>query len=126
MIYKKPGEKFSHENITFHPKGKRTYTLTGIIEPYYQDEMEQTYGAAYHLIGYCDASSFAANGEKTEPMLIFHPLNRSIYQETATLAQQVGAEDYHFHRHGQTIMVKVGLLIIWVLFTGKIIIIPPG
>ncbi len=26
--------------------------------------------------------------------------------------------------HGQTIMVKVGLLIIWVLFTGKIIIIP--
>lgn len=89
---------FYSSGETFHPKGKRTYTLTGIIEPYYQDEMEQTYGAAYHLIGYCDASSFAANGEKTEPMLIFHPLNRSIYQETATLAQQVGAEDYHFHR----------------------------
>ena len=33
---------------------------------------------------------------------------------------------FSFPPHGQTIMVKVGLLIIWVLFTGKIIIIPPG
>lgn len=31
---------------------------------------------------------------------------------------------FSFPPHGQTIMVKVGLLIIWVLFTGKIIIIP--
>lgn len=89
---------FYNSEETFHAESKRTYTITGIIEPYYQDEMEQTYGAAYHLIGYCDAASFAAGGEKTEPMLVFHPLNRSIYQETATLAQQVGAEDYHFHR----------------------------
>lgn len=83
---------------TFHSEGKRTYTLTGIIEPYYQDDMEETYGAAYHLIGYCDASSFAAQGTKTDPMLVFNPLNRSVYKEMASLAQQVGAEDYHFHR----------------------------
>lgn len=82
----------------FHPQGERTYTLTGIIAPHYRDEMEQTYGPAYHLIGYCDAALFAAQGEPADPLLVFAPLNRSIYNEVASLAQQTGAQDYSFHR----------------------------
>lgn len=82
----------------FHPQGKRTYTLTGIIEPCYRDDMEQTYGAAYHLIGYCDAATLAAQGEAANPMLVFAPLNLSVYQEVETLAQQTGAQDYQVHR----------------------------
>ncbi|HIT53657.1 MAG TPA: ABC transporter permease [Candidatus Fimivicinus intestinavium] len=82
---------------TFELRGEeRTYTITGILESgsgAYFDEMV----CAYPVIGYCDEASIAAEGALADPMLVFDPVRRSLYQEVEDLAQATGAADYKFN-----------------------------
>lgn len=82
---------------TFELRGEeRSYTITGILESgsgAYFDEMV----CAYPVIGYCDEASIAAEGALADPMLVFDPVRRSLYQEVEDLAQATGAADYKFN-----------------------------
>ena len=82
---------------TFELRGEeRSYTITGILESgsgAYFDEMV----CAFPVIGYCDEASIAAEGTLADPMLVFDPVRRSLYQEVEKLAQETGAADYSFN-----------------------------